>query len=403
MHNLNIDENEVLRNALSGLNEDVPPMPEGLHTAWMQKVEEDMEEKRIEKTRSRKSIVRFLSVAAAMVFVVGGTLLTRDDLRRRTTLEAAYSQLVEENDKLVLRASYADEFKPTLASYKAMEDSLDLESIMAAPKTAAGAATVSNVTMARNTANSAQPDMAMDDMIVTEEASVTESGISDKKIIRTANLTIQTQTYDNSLTNLRALCEADGGWVESSSESVSSSTGLRTARLTLRVPQTGLDGYLAGAEQLGRITSRSESATDVTASYQDTKARLDTQLALMARLQALITESADLSDLLALESQIADTQYMIDSLQSSLNTTDRQVTYSAVSVTLREEKAPALTDTSVSLGDRLAAAVRMGCEGIVTFAQDALVFILAALPYLAVVAVIIGGVIIIRKLRRRNK
>lgn len=398
MHNLNIDENEVLRNALSGLNEDVPPMPEGLHTAWMQKVEEDQ----MEKKTNRRSIVRFLSVAAAMVFVVGGTLLTRDDLRRRTTLEAAYSQLVAENDKQVLDASYADEYKLSLASYQDTDDLPDWGGIMAAPKTAAGAATVSNVTF---TSRAVQQDAAVNGAIVTEETAVAESeaGTADKKIIRTASLTIQTQTYETSLTNLRALCEADGGWVESSTESVSSATGLRTARLTLRVPQTGLDGYLAGAEQLGRITSRSESATDVTASYQDTKARLDTQLALMARLQALITESADLSDLLALESQIADTQYMIDSLQSSLNTTDRQVTYSAVSVTLREEKAPALTDTTVSLGDRLAAAVRMGCEGIVTFAQDALVFILAALPYLAVVAVIVGGVVIIRKLRRRNK
>lgn len=398
MHNLNIDENEVLRNALSGLNEDVPPMPEGLHTAWMQKVEEDQ----MEKKTNRRSIVRFLSVAAAMVFVVGGTLLTRDDLRRRTTLEAAYSQLVAENDKQVLDASYADEYKLSLASYQDTDDLPDWGGIMAAPKTAAGAATVSNVTF---TSRAVPQDAAVNGAIVTEESAIAEpeAGMTDKKIIRTASLTIQTQTYETSLTNLRALCEADGGWVESSTESVSSTTGLRTARLTLRVPQTGLDGYLAGAEQLGRITSRSESATDVTASYQDTQTRLDTQLALMTRLQALITESADLSDLLALESQIADTQYMIDSLQSSLNTTDRQVTYSTVSVTLREEKAPALTDTSVSLGDRLAAAVRMGCGGIVTFAQDALVFILAALPYLAVVAVIIGGVVIIRKLRRRNK
>ena len=74
MHN--IDENEVLRDALSGLNEDVPPMPEGLHAAWMQKVEDDQ----MEKKTTRKSITRFLSIAAAMVFVVGGTLLTKDTL-----------------------------------------------------------------------------------------------------------------------------------------------------------------------------------------------------------------------------------------------------------------------------------------------------------------------------------
>ena len=74
MHN--IDENEVLRDALSGLNEEVPPMPEGLHAAWMQKVEDDMNETRTEKTRTMKTVTRWLSVAAAMVFVIGGTLLT---------------------------------------------------------------------------------------------------------------------------------------------------------------------------------------------------------------------------------------------------------------------------------------------------------------------------------------
>ena len=69
-----IDKNEVLRDTLSGLNEDVPPMPEGLHAAWMQKVEDT----KMEKTRTLKTVTRWLSAAAAMVFVIGGTLLSKD-------------------------------------------------------------------------------------------------------------------------------------------------------------------------------------------------------------------------------------------------------------------------------------------------------------------------------------
>ena len=84
-----------------------------------------------------------------------------------------------------------------------------------------------------------------------------------------------------------------------------------------------LDDYFSGTSGLGRVISREESATDVTESYYDTQARLETQQALMARLQALVTDAADLSDLLTLESQIAETQYQIDRLQSSLNSTDR--------------------------------------------------------------------------------
>jgi len=384
MHN--IDENEVLRDALSGLNEDVPPMPEELHAAWMQKVEEDHMEKKL----NRRGITRFLSIAAALVFVVGGTLLTRDDMEQRARSDA-YTALQEANGYYAPVDSYADEYSAKLADYEAYDSGA-----------AFGALANSSVSYTLTSSTAAR---GADMDFVTEEAAapLAEPAETAKKIIRTADLTIKTQTFAESLENLRALCLAQGGWIESSSEYQNSYSGLRTAHVTLRIPQDALDGYLTEAEELGRVTSRSESATDVTASYQDTQTRLETQLALMERLQALITESGDLSDLLALESQIADTQYQIDSLQSSLNRTDRQVTYSTVSVTLQEEKAPELTDATVSLGDRIAAAIRMGFEALTDFAQDMLVFIMAALPFIAIVAVAAITIGIIRKIRRRNK
>lgn len=375
MHN--IDENEVLRDALSGLNEDVPPMPEGLHAAWMQKVEDDMEETRIEKTRTRRSITRFLSVAAAMVFVVGGTLLTRDSLESEHR-DKAYQSAVSENGSLKYAADSASSLYSTAyANDYAVEEAADAEFTM----------DTGMVMMAKG-------------VTTTSTGSAPVPAPEEKKIIRTASLTIATQTFEDSLAALKSACEGQGGWIESSSENVNSYSGLRTAYLTLRIPQDGLDTYLAGADGLGRITSRSESAQDVTASYQDTRTRLDTQLALMERLQALITESGDLSDLLALEAQIADTQYQIDSLQSSLNRTDRLVTYSTVDVTLKEEKVVELTDTTVSLGERIKSAIQVGWEALSDFLQDMVVFLVAALPFIAIVVVVIIVVKIIRKRRK---
>ena len=375
-----MDENEVLRDALSGLKEDVPPMPEGLHAAWMQKVEDDMEEKRTEKTLNRKALTRFLSVAAALVFVVGGTLLTRDDLaERRDDTVTVYTRGAGSPNE-----SYAT------------EESYDYEYIY-------GVDAGGSYTHTAGTTSDASNGMVMMARSVPQEpAAAAEAPATEKKIIRTARLTIYTQDFEASLDNLRALCEADGGWIEASSESTNSRTGLRSASLTLRIPQDALDGYLSGAGQLGRITARSETATDVTSSYQDTQTRLATQLALMERLQALITESADLSDLLALESQIADTQYQIDSLTTSLASTDRQVSYSTVTISLYEETAPALTDTTVSLGERIHSAIRTGCSALADFAQDMLVFLVAALPFIGIVAVVVIVVVIIRKIRRKH-
>lgn len=362
MHN--IDENEVLRDALSGLNEDVPPMPEGLHAAWMQKVEEDMNETRTEKNRTMKTVTRWLSVAAAMVFVIGGTLLTRDDLG---------------SGMKAYQASYVENASMKAASYvygAAYDEAVEEESAM---DTGAGMM----MTMTRST-NAAAPAEAP----------------SEKKIIRSASLTLVTQEYDEALAALKSDCEGQGGWIESSDESTNNRTGLRTAYLTLRVPQDSLDAYLGSTEGLGRVTNRSESSQDVTASYQDNQTRLNTQLALMERLQALITESGDLSDLLALESQIAETQYQIDSLQSSLNRTDRQVSYSTVSITLREEKAPELTDTTVSFGERILSAIQTGWEAFTTFLGDMVVFLVAALPFIAIVAAV---VIVVKLFKRRKK
>jgi len=395
-----IDENEVLRDALAGLKEEVPPMPEGLHAAWMQsleigqgpisdsdclqspsvpstrpldaaradKVEDDMAEKRTERILNRKGITRFLSVAAAMVFIVGGTLLTRDNPALMTADQAAENGAPVREIELKGARSY------TTADYE--EDS-----------TADYDGGVMLTSMARGASNEAAP--------AAPEP-------TEKKIIRNASLTIQTQSFEASLENLRTLCQAEGGWVEFSRESVNASTGLRTASLTVRVPQEALDGYLAGSEQLGRITSRSESAEDVTASYQDTRARLDTQLALMERLQALMGEAGDLSDLLALESQIADTQYQIDRLQSSLNNTNRQVDYATVSVTLKEETTVELTDDTVTLGERIRSAVRVGWEAFTGFLSDMAVFLVAALPFIGVVAAVVIVLWIIRKIRRRK-
>lgn len=359
-------------------------MPEGLHAAWMEKVEED----KVEKSLNRKAVTRFLSIAAALTFVVGGTLLTRDDLADRAVSDAEYASLVTQNDAMVFSANTESQYTTQLGMY----DAAFPEETGAVTYKARGAAAPEAAPAAG--AGVLTTGMA-EDVIVSAEAP------AGRHIIRTASLNIVTPGYDLSLTNLRAMCEAEGGWVEHSSEWVDSS-GVRHASLTLRIPQESLDGYLAGTADCGRVTGRSETATDVTASRQDTQTRLDTQLALMDRLQAMVPQAETLPDLLALEEKIADTQYNIDVLTASLADTDQQVAYATVTISLHEELTPDITDTTLSLGDRLRSGLQLGWEAIVSFAQDALVFLVAALPFIGVVAALWLALFIIRKTNRRK-
>lgn len=78
------DENEVLRQCMSSLNEEVPDMPENFHAQWTALVKEDaMKQEETRKVAPMRRWTRILSVAAALVFVVGGTLLTKDSLSPR--------------------------------------------------------------------------------------------------------------------------------------------------------------------------------------------------------------------------------------------------------------------------------------------------------------------------------
>ena len=306
---------------------------------------------------------RILSVAAALVFVVGGTLLTKDSLSpARTSAPQSPAESYDYvYDTYTSDVGYSEE---------------------------AGSGVR---TMMVGAANDAMP----------EAASAKSAAAEDKKIIRNVSLTIKTSAYDDSMASLTALLSQYGGYLESSSE-YTNNRDLRTASLTLRIPADSLDAFLSNTGELGRITSRNMSSTDVTASYQDTAARLENQKLLLARLQALTDTAGDLSDLLALETQLADTQYNIEQLESALADTDQQVNDATVRVTLNEEAQPDLRDETVSLGERIRGALSTGWNAFVSFLQDCVVFLTAALPFIAIVAVMAIVIIIIRKAKKRK-
>lgn len=349
----------TLEHNLAALAEDVPPLPEDFHASWVSRLEDQP----MQQSTRRISWSRMLATAAALVFVVGGTLLTRDQLGAAPLAGSSLK-----------RSAY--------------EESYDYS-----------AGTVTGYGMNR----AASMESGANDVMLTayDEAVEEESAAAVKKIIRSASLTIQTPAFEESLAQVKTMCLDHGGWIAHASES--SGGTRRTASLTLRVPAPSLDVFLEGLGGAGRITRREESADDVTESYYDTQARLQTQQALMERLQSLITTAADLSDLLSLESQIADTQYQIDRLQSSLNATDRQVDYATVDVSLREElPTDSLTQTEQTLFQRIADALSVGVESFLTFLSDAVVFLAAALPFAAVAGLLWGVVRLIRKANKRK-
>lgn len=203
------------------------------------------------------------------------------------------------------------------------------------------------------------------------------------KIIYTTYLSIETKDYDWAYQQLNDTLSSVDGYLESSSEYTDSTDSTRTLSLTLRVPESSYDAFVDTAEQAGSVTSKSESAEDVTTQYMDIEARLDNLTAQRTRLQELQASADNLTDLLQIESSLSDVQYKIESYQSQLNWYSQQVSYCTVNITLDEVET--LT-TGTSFAARLADAAKNGWSNFTAGAQAVVVFLMGAWP-----AIVIGA------------
>ena len=217
------------------------------------------------------------------------------------------------------------------------------------------------------------------------------------KIIYTAYLSIETKDYDWAYQQLNDTLSSVDGYLESSNEYTDSTDSTRTLSLTLRVPEGSYDAFVDAAEQAGNVTSKSESADDVTTQYMDIEARLDNLTAQRTRLQELQASADDLTDLLQIESSLSDVQYQIESYQSQLNWYSQQVSYCTVNITLDEVET--LT-TGTSFAARLADAAKNGWWNFTAGAQAVVVFLIGAWP-----AIVIGAAcgVVFYKVRHPRK
>lgn len=232
-----------------------------------------------------------------------------------------------------------------------------------------------------------------------ESENSTANTVDSAKIIYTTYLSIETKDFDWSQQQLNETLSDVDGYMESSNEYTDSTDNTRTLSLTLRVPKGSYSAFLGVAENvLGNVTSKSESADDVTTQYLDLQARLDNLTAQRTRLQELQASADNLSDLLQIESSLSDVQYQIESYQSQMNWYANQVEYCTINITLDEVET--LTSTDNSFGSRLSEAFRNGWSNFTAGVQSVVVFLIGAWP-----AIVIGAVcgVVIYKVRHPRK
>ena len=166
-----------------------------------------------------------------------------------------------------------------------------------------------------------------------------------EKIIYNADVTLETTSFDEALERISAMVADLGGYLESSSVSGSNYSsiskgyaGARSARFSIRVPAARFSDLIGTISDLGNVPYSNTYTRNVTTQYYDTQSRLDAYRVQEKRLLEMLAIAESVEDMLAIQRELTDVQYEIDSLTGTLRYYDNQVGYSTVNLSVNEVK-----------------------------------------------------------------
>ena len=175
----------------------------------------------------------------------------------------------------------------------------------------------------------------------------------------------------------------------------------RSANYTLRIPSDRFQELMGSLSDLGNVPYSHIYTENVTAQYYDVQARLTAYSAQEQRLLEMMELAESVEDIILLEDRLTEVRYSIESLQTSLNNWDRQVSFSSVYLDLMEVQVYSPEpQVQPSYGQRLATALKSGLRNFGDFFKELLIWLAGALPTLLLLGAIAAVVIIIVRKRK---
>lgn len=161
--------------------------------------------------------------------------------------------------------------------------------------------------------------------------------VSDRMLIRYVTVSCETLRFTELTTDLESQVASLGGYIESKNFSGTGNAGdLRTASYTIRVSSEDLDALISSIGNAAVITSSNESTEDVTLSYADTQARIESLRVEQETLNTLLAQANDLDIILQLQNELTNVRYQIESYESQLRVLENLSSYSTLTLYVTE-------------------------------------------------------------------
>ena len=242
--------------------------------------------------------------------------------------------------------------------------------------------------------------------IANSESGGTAAGeMQAEKIIYSANARIETIDYEACVQGVYDMVERFGGFVQASSISgsdyYSAARGrqnLRYASFTVRIPSENFETLTSSLSELGNVPYCNTYSENVSAQYYDVQSRLTAFKTQEARLLEMLEIAETVEDLLAIQQQLTEVQYEIDSLQSTLTNYDRRISYSTVDIEVQEvEEYTEQPVVQLSYWQKMGRGFMRSLENVGDFFTDSLLWFVSSLPALITWAAAITAIVFVGK------
>lgn len=233
---------------------------------------------------------------------------------------------------------------------------------------------------------------------VTDSSAAAET--TDRKIVKTANLSIKTKNYETFMNAVKQKIEQYGGYIEQSQEYNYDNASNRNANMSVKVPADRLEAFIDELAAIGTITSKTIASNDITDSYIDVESRINALETEEETLLGLLKKAESLTDVIELEERLSTVRADLERIKAQKQSYDGMVAYSGVTLDINEvervvegddtffgEVKEKLLNNLYDLGD---------------FFREFAINFIAALPYIAILGMVaVVVIVIVKKIRKR--
>lgn len=229
---------------------------------------------------------------------------------------------------------------------------------------------------------------------------------SERKLIKTVDLNVETKEFDKMMTALTEQVDALGGYIENmetyNGSAYASYRNTRNANLTIRIPKNRLDGFLETVSGISNVVRKSEYVEDVTLAYVDLESHKNALRTEQTRLLELLEKADSIEDIIVIEQRLSEVRYELESMESQLRTYDNKVDYSTVYLNINEVKelTPVEEET---VWERMGNGFKSSLVDIGEGARELGIWFVVHIPYLVIWAAVIVIIVAVHKKLRKNR